>query len=324
MDKLVSIVVPVYNVSKYIDECVASLVNQSYHNIEILLVNDGSKDNSGELCDAWAERDSRVRVIHKQNGGAASARNAAIDLLNGQFVCFLDGDDTVEPNHIELLIDAVEEYNADAAAGGFYYWTPNEKKENYITEIDRIYSRDDFMLLFLKDWTCALTTNKIFSRDIIGDIRYDEGHKVDDEFFTYQVCMNCQRIAVITPCLYNYRMRSSSVMQDNSPEIAERYMLDRIAYNTDRYNNVSRKMPHIAEEYFANTIDSMARYWHHSKDMPTAQKQIRKWINNHFFRLLFSKHNVKQKIIYIKSFYFHKPCVVGEPITIVPSDDCFE
>lgn len=324
MDKLVSIIVPVYNVSKYIDECVESLVNQSYNNIEILLINDGSKDCSGALCDKWAEKDSRVHVIHKVNGGAASARNEGLDVAKGDYLCFVDGDDTVEPDYVKYLYDVALNDAVDVTACGFYYLSQNKKNECSISESEIIYDGDAFMLRFLEDWSSSLLWNKIFSRDAIGDIRMTEGHKVDDEFFTYQVCMNCRRVAVIPECLYNYRMRASSVMQDNSPEVAERYMLDRIAYNTERLNNVSLKMPHISEAYFANTIDSMARYWIHSKSMTVAQKQIRSWINGHLFRLFASKLSLKQKISYISIFYFKKPSVVGEQISIVPSDDCFE
>lgn len=325
MDKFVSIIVPVYNVGKYIDECVNSLVQQSYENIDVILINDGSKDNSGERCDAWAEKDSRVRVIHKANGGAASARNAGLDTATGKWICFVDGDDTVEVDYVKSLVDTAVSADSDASVCGFSYLYRNGKKQCPAVENEIVLDRDGYMLRFLNDWTASLLWNKIFSRESIGEIRMDEGHKVDDEFFTYRVCMNCKRVSIIPDCMYNYRIRSSSVMQDTSPEKAERYMLDRIAYNTDRLNNISIKMPHIAEQYFGSTIETIARYWNHSKEMPIAQKQIRAWINDNIFRLIFSKLGVKQKLSYIKRFYFLKPTFVGEKITIdVPSTECFD
>lgn len=324
MEKLVSIIVPVYNVSKYINECIMSLVGQTFKNIEILLIDDGSKDLSGNICDQWAIKDPRVQVFHKQNGGAASARNFGINVAKGEVVCFVDGDDTVESNYIECLYNAYKRLDVDVVTCGYFYLSISKKDKVLISEKETTQTCDECMLGFLQDWSSSLLWNKMFSRSVIGDIRMSEGHKIDDEFFTYQVCMNCRRVAVIPECLYNYRMRASSVMQDNSPEVAERYMLDRIAYNTERLNNVSLKMPHISEAYFANTIDSMARYWIHSKSMTVAQKQIRRWINGHMLRLLASKLSLKQKISYISIFYFKKPSVVGEQISIVPSDDCFE
>lgn len=105
---LVSIIVPVYNVEKYMDKCLESVVGQTYKNLEIILVDDGSKDKSGELCDAWEKRDKRIKVIHKQNGGLSSARNAALDICNGEYLYFLDSDDYIDGKAIEIMMhDAV-------------------------------------------------------------------------------------------------------------------------------------------------------------------------------------------------------------------------
>lgn len=110
---LVSIVVPVYNVEKYLNRCISSIVNQTYENIEIILVDDGSKDNSGEICDEWAEKDTRIKVIHKSNGGLSSARNAGASVAQGEYISFIDSDDYIRPIMIKDLVLCCEKYNAD-------------------------------------------------------------------------------------------------------------------------------------------------------------------------------------------------------------------
>ncbi len=312
MDKLVSIIVPVYNVAAYLDECVRSLVGQSYRDLEILLIDDGSKDNSGQICDCWATQDSRIRVIHKVNGGAASARNAGLDAATGEYICFVDSDDVVLPEYVQTLVQALENQNADASVCGFFFWSKAEETP-CATETDPgSYSCEGYMLRFLRDWSCSLLWNKIFKKEAVGDIRMAEGHRVDDEYFTYQVCMNCKKVAQTDLCLYRYRLRASSAMQDLA-SVQQKVMLDRIEYNVTRYANVSAKMPQLDEAYFVFTLDTLARYWHHSKDMPVAQQRLRAWINGHFGRLLRSKLSLKQKLVYLRAFYMKKPAVMAEP-----------
>ena len=115
MNKLVSIIIPVYNVEKYLAECIESVLKQTYQNIEILLIDDGSPDNSGKICDEYEEKDSRVRVIHKENGGVSSARNVGLEQANGEYITFIDSDDFVSESYIEELYIALENGNSDLA-----------------------------------------------------------------------------------------------------------------------------------------------------------------------------------------------------------------
>ena len=320
MDSLVSIIVPVYNVSAYLDECIDSLVAQEYKNIEIILIDDGSTDTSGEICDKRAAEDPRIRVIHKVNGGAASARNAGIDAAIGEFICFVDSDDTVHREYISTLVQIIENENCASAVCGFFF-RDRKKQVAYITETPNgNYGCEEYMLRFLNDWTCSLLWNKIFKRKAVGDIRMDEGHRVDDEYFTYQVFMNCSKTSVTDKCLYHYRLRSSSAMQDME-SVQQNVMLDRIGYNVTRYATVSQKMPHLDEAFFVHTLDTLARYRYHSKGMPLAQKELRVWINNHLGRLLRSELSIKQKLSYLLSFYIKKPAVMAEANPIRMEDD---
>lgn len=311
----VSIIVPVYNIALYLDECVSSLVGQTHRDLEILLIDDGSTDGSGARCDRWADSDRRIRVIHKTNGGAAAARNAGLDAATGAYICFVDSDDTVEPDYVDHLVRTLENARADAATCGFWFWCRSRSENRTGNTEPGLYGRDAYMLRFLQDWSCSLLWNKIFRRKAVGSIRMAEGHRVDDEYFTYQVCMNCAAVAVSDRPLYRYRLRASSAMQDMAT-VQEKIMLDRVGYITARYRQVSEKLPALEEAYFADALDTITRYWHHSKDMPAAQAQIRRWVRRHTGRILTLSMPLRRRLGYLKALYLRKPAVTAEPNAI--------
>ena len=318
MEHKVSIVVPVYGVEKYIDECVQSLLDQSYENLEIILIDDGGKDRSPQICDEYAARDKRVKVIHKPNGGAASARNAGLDAATGDYICFVDGDDVVHSDYVNHLLKTVAQKDADIGVCGFFNLTKTGAEGVNCIKTGH-YTQKEYLLCFLQDWSCSLLWNKIFRREVIGDIRMAEGHKVDDEFFTYLVVMNAETVIVTDTPLYYYRMRGSSVMQAMGPHL-EKIMLDRVEYVTTRYSNIAARLPEIERVFFLDALDTMSRYWFHSKDMPQAQNQIRSWINSHTGRILKLDISAKQKLGYLYHFYFKKPGVMSESNSIQMED----
>ena len=172
MNNLISIIVPVYNAEKTLEKCVDSLLNQNHRELEIILVNDGSKDNSLAMCRAFAEKDERIRVIRKTNGGAASARNVGINEATGEYLCFVDGDDKVEKNYVSHLWKTLTQANADIAVCGLYYWTKDTAGIVPI-EAPGIYHRDAYQSRFISHWTCSLMTNKLFKRSTIDTVRFD-------------------------------------------------------------------------------------------------------------------------------------------------------
>lgn len=304
MDELVSVILPVYGVEAYLPECVESLLGQSYPNLEIILVDDASPDRCGDICDAYVERDSRVRVIHQKNGGAASARNAGLDAARGDCICFVDSDDTVEAKYVETLLATLGD--GDMAMCGFYLRSRSKSRPEIVTSGS--YDREGFLKRFLEDWCCSLLWNKIFRRKTIGALRMAEGHRVDDEFFTYRVALNCRQVTVTEDCLYHYRLRGSSVMQDDSA-VKERMMLDRVSYVTERYDTVKAALPALEKAYFADAADTLSRYWIHSLDMPKAQKAIRIWAMAHIGSLL---RMGKQGLVLLRCFLWEKPRYRGE------------
>ncbi len=209
---LISVVVPVYNVEGYLSATVDSLLAQSYENIEILLVDDGSTDNSPAVCDEYASRDSRVRVIHKQNGGVSSARNAALDIARGEYIAFCDSDDTVEPDIYERLYKSLVENEADISVCGFSFIYPDKKISSDRGNIINLDCEQALSGMLIGRHFEGHLWNKLFLRSLIGDIRMDTDiHVYEDLLFVFSVMMRAGRVCYdSTPC-YNYYMRESSV-----------------------------------------------------------------------------------------------------------------
>ena len=211
---LISVIVPVYNVEKYLNKCVDSIINQTYKNLEIILVNDGSKDKSGLLCDYYKDKDSRVKVIHQKNKGGGAARNIALDLAKGVFITFVDSDDYISPQMYEYLynqfeddIDLVEcEYiNVE---DDFYSFNLNEKECKKLK-----YTSQEAMKEHILDSNFKQSiVNKMYRKEVIGDIRLPVGKKIDDEYFMYHIIGNCKCLLHTNPILYAYRQQNLSVM----------------------------------------------------------------------------------------------------------------
>ena len=166
--KKVTIIIPVYNVEKYLDQCINSVINQTYKNIEVILVDDGSKDRSAQICDEWVKKDNRINVIHKSNEGAGIARNVGISNASGEYVCFFDSDDYIAPNTIEKALDAVLKNNADIVLFGFYDITAQgEKKKVHIPNPQKyVYEGKEIVDELIPDLIADKRSNKK-SRNLI-------------------------------------------------------------------------------------------------------------------------------------------------------------
>jgi len=249
---LISVIVPVYKAEEYLDQCIGSIANQTYPNLEILLVDDGSPGNSGAICDVWAEKDSRIRVIHKENGGTGQARNVAMDLAKGEFLAFLDCDDYIAPDmyaHLYSIMDAQtdlaecafqETFDDHAAfsegSANVTYYTPEEAMRQHIR--DTVFRQ--------------IVWNKLYRRSAVGDIRFISGIKLDDEFFTYRVIANCRKLVLSDKRCHAYRQHPSSV-------IHQKYSLDRVLglkAKQLRLELVQMQMPALLEEAGENLLMS--------------------------------------------------------------------
>ena len=222
MNELISVIVPIYNTEKYLVECVESLRKQTYSNIEIILVDDGSTDASIEICDEFAEKDSRVRVFHKKNEGVAVARNFGIQQSNGQYVVIVDSDDVAVDRMIEVLYTQIKENDADIAVGNYYIYDETDGNFYYYI-IDDDYCVEVLSSQELIDrqagawqWNSSafiVTVAKLYKRDLFEDVSFTHGRRFDDEASTHRLFLRSKKTVFINDNLYLYRRRSGSIMR---------------------------------------------------------------------------------------------------------------
>lgn len=211
---LISVVVPVYKVEKYLPECIKSIIAQNYKNLEIILVDDGSPDNCPAICDEFAKKDNRIKVIHKKNGGLSDARNAGINIATGNYICFIDSDDYVEKDYAKKLLDALSSNDADMAVCGYTYVLDNGSKEVDETPKAGLLTEDKYWPKVYNDMftTFVVAWNKLYKADIFKTIRYAKGKINEDQIILHDILRQCKKIAVIKDVLYYYRKREDSIM----------------------------------------------------------------------------------------------------------------
>ena len=210
----VSIIVPIYNVEKYLSKCIESILSQTYKNIEIILVDDGSPDNSPQICDEYAKKDDRIIVIHKANGGVSSARNAGIDIATGKYIGFVDPDDYIENNMYELMMNKIEEYQANIVICGYDYINENYTVErHYHIQQDEILTQKQFMSMQF-DMPPTIrhgVVNKLFIAKTLKKIRFPEGiNSSEDVYVLAEYTKFIKKAVFIHKPLYKNLVRSGS------------------------------------------------------------------------------------------------------------------
>lgn len=210
---LISIIVPVYNVEIYLTECVRSILNQTYKNIEILLIDDGSSDNSGVLCENLAKQDDRIKVFHKENGGLSDARNYGIEKAVGEFIMFVDSDDLVSESIVDNLYNMiVSDKELKLAVCGLSHFTDGENVQYDLGKEITIFSREAALVDFLcqnniPTSSCA----KLYNKELLNGIRFVKGQRFEDNEFVFKVISHCDYIGYCNTKLYAYRHRINSI-----------------------------------------------------------------------------------------------------------------
>ena len=213
-EPLVSVIVPVYNVEELLPRCVESILSQSYSHLEVILVDDGSPDGCGALCDAFAAKDSRVTVIHKENGGLSSARNAGLDAAKGEYIAFVDSDDWIEPDMYGHMLSLMETYDAKLVCAGRYDVSEKtgEKKIGLCPKKEEVLSAEEMVgRIFLWDGCDSSACDKLYHRSVLEDFRYPEGKVCEDVPVTYKIVLAAGRVVLCDRPFYNYYHRSGSI-----------------------------------------------------------------------------------------------------------------
>lgn len=249
---MVSIVIPVYNVEKYLEDCVNSVISQTYRDLQIILVDDGSTDSSGDICDVFAEKDERIQVIHKKNGGLSEARNVGTAVSDGAFVFYLDSDDYLEQDAINTLMTVQKDSGAEVVIGNYYYTYCNrEDIAQPDNSVIKVYSRKEAIYLLMQGKIQTFAWGKLIQADIAKKYMFPVGRLFEDHFWTHLVFQDSDIIACIPQPLVHYRQRKNSIsytftekrldiikgwearisfLQENYPEILPLY-LERCAHD---------------------------------------------------------------------------------------------
>lgn len=267
MKDLISVIMPVYNVEPYLSQSIESVLNQDHRNLELILIDDGSTDASGRICDRYAQQDSRVRVIHQVNGGAAAAKNAGLRAATGTYLSFVDSDDYLQDHVYGYMLRVLQQNDADAAQFSFQDVYPSRSEPQILEKA--VLDHKEYLVRFTKDWSCPLLWNKLYKRSLFDGIFFEEGHKIDDEYFTYRGFLHPCKIVFDDRIIYNYRKRSSSVM--SSPAAGEQRILDCIDSIAKRRETVLSQWPELKKAFDHNYLDTI---WYLSGNIHSTEKTI--------------------------------------------------
>ena len=277
MKPLISVIIPIYGVESYLKECVDSVIAQSYRNIEIILVDDGSPDRCGQICDEYKKQDERIIVIHKENGGLSSARNAGIDICKGEYISFIDSDDFVSPYFIELLLEAAIKYDSDV--------TTFSASRNFLDGEDTRVVFDDKVSSNSKELTVKESLelmfyqvvpsgaqHRLYKKHIFSNLRYPNGDLFEEMATVYKTYLLSKRTAIIYGRHYAYRIRKNSIVRMDFNErkmicipVSQKTYKDIIAYDSSLNDAVSCRMFSFNYQIFlqvpTSDLNSQKKLW---------------------------------------------------------------
>lgn len=300
---LISVIIPVYKVEAYLDRCLESVVNQTYRDLEIILVDDGSPDRCPRMCDEWAKQDGRIRVIHKENGGAAQARNAGMREAHGEYIGFVDSDDWIEPQFYEILLESAQTNKCNIVECRLECYTDEESVKHYTGEEfqTRLFSTEDALReIILERQFHQTPVNKLYKAELARSIAFPEGQICEDEVWTYQVLGKGKKLASLDVVLYHYFQSAGSVMRQD-------YSLKRLACVSafeGRMEYMRQHFPSLyplaCKSYLSACFfhyQMLCRYPYVDPDGTERQNLHRRFLQGDF-SLLLSQANAKYKLWY--------------------------
>ena len=242
----ISVIVPIYNLENNVEECIKSIINQTYNNLQIILIDDGSKDKSGEICDKYEKQDKRIKVIHKVNSGLADVRNTGMDIAEGKYISFIDGDDYIFPTFYEELMGLIQKYDADISEGQFLRINEQDVKnaENIINDynskidvIQEVYDGQKALELLygtkLQPYVNKVVVwNKLYKKELFDEVKFPRGKLHEDEYTTYKILDKCKKIVSTNKVLHGYIQTNNSIMRVDIKQ-------KRIDDNLDAYEKCS-------------------------------------------------------------------------------------
>lgn len=240
---LISLIIPVYKVEKYLEKCIQSVINQTYENLQIILVDDGSPDNCGKICDEYAKKDHRIEVIHKSNGGLSDARNKGLEIAKGEYIGFVDSDDYIEADMYEVLYNLLKQYNADVSICNFYTVSQGKisikNADNGINEYNRI---EILKEILLDKNIQSYAWNKLYKKELFDEIKYPIGKKYEDIGTTFYLLEKCNKVVVTGKSEYYYINRQDSIVNN----VTESTITDYIELIMQRYDYIEKNIKELS------------------------------------------------------------------------------
>ena len=272
---MISIIVPVYKVEAYLDKCISSIIAQTYKDIEIILVDDGSPDRCGAICDSYAAKESRIRVFHTENGGLSAARNVGIDNANGEYLGFVDSDDWIEPDMYQVLFDTLLENSADISACDLYCNYPDRQESEHRVS-DAVYGQDDAIRALIDRSIANYAWNKLYKRELFSSIRFPNGRLYEDIATIYKLILKTERVASTSKPLYHYRKRGDSTTGNDRKYMKN--LSDRFVSYKERYEYLTA-MPQFRDRNTTYHMlypiaDTAGKLWRWVLTMPKEERNM--------------------------------------------------
>lgn len=314
---LISVIVPVYNVEKYLVKCIETILQQTYRNYELILVDDGSTDNSGKICDKYLN-EKKVRVIHKENGGLSDARNAGIDIALGKYITFIDSDDFVEDTYLEYLYYLLKKYNTQVSICAYTILTENGKKINYGKNYDeKLMNKEETFERMLKEEGFSVSAwAKLYDISLFKDVRYPKGKLCEDNGTTYKLINKVEYIAYGSNSEYFYLKRNGSIMYSSFNE----KKLDMIYLTDEMCDFLEKKYPNLYDVILRRRVYArfnVLRQIPQDFENENLKKDLINYIKKYKKNILFnSKFDTRDKIacvlllinykVYLKAWNFYE------------------
>lgn len=314
-DPLVSVVIPVYNVNRYLPQCLESVISQTYRNIEIIIIDDGSTDDSGSICDRYAKRDARIHVIHSNNRGLAAARNLGLEYVKGEYISFIDSDDWIDPHTIETFIRAAVHTKADIVVAR--HCTELVEKTIHpvkTTEFAHTYHGQDILTAFADGLFYQVAWNKLYCSECFKDIRFPDGKNYEDVFTTWKLMKNLSEdggsVTVIQDELIHFRARKSS--------ITHTWTFNNTRDCWEAYHTLFEVLPEYQEKFLPGCFISIGHMWmsyccYSEEEKIKAEKTIREmhdFSKRHFQQVMRGKYSLIMKMACLLSQSRSTPAVL--------------
>lgn len=305
---LISIVIPVYNVEKYLKKCIESVMKQTYKNLEIILVDDGSTDLCSNICDEYEKKDKRIKVIHKANGGLSDARNCGIDMAKGEYIGFVDSDDFIEEEMYERMYECIKKTNSDISICGKYIDYENGKsipaikdKETIVNEMtskEALIKLNSFYKFDMATW------DKLYKRELFKDIRFPYGKKCEDYYTTYKLFDKSKKIVYFSTPLYHYFQRENSISRSKNIPLS---YIEASENQLEYFKKNHKDIINVAETAyaFANIATYNAYVNNNLKCNKALKRKFKKAINENIITVLFNRHISVLKKVQALTFFIN-------------------